>query len=95
MGILDGDIEAVEAKQSYDELLESAREHCAPTEEEFACYQKAITQLAKRSKSSEYDTFMNIENEDIIVLLIKQGIGEIRADDILRQCADRWKPTDL
>lgn len=95
MGILDEDIEAVEAKQSDEEFVEAVIEHGTPTEQEFACYQKAITKLAKRSKSSEYDTFMNVEDEEIILLLIKQGLDKYRAEDILGQCAHRWKPTDL
>lgn len=95
MGILDEDIEAVESKQSDKEFVEAVIEHGTPTEQEFACYQKAITKLAKRSKSSEYDTFMNVEDEEIILLLIKQGLDKYRAEDILGQCAHRWKPTDL
>lgn len=74
-GILDEDIEAVEAKQSREEFVEAVIEHGTPTEQEFACYQKAITKLAKRSKSSEYDAFMNVEDEEIILLIIKAGAG--------------------
>lgn len=95
MGILDEDIEAFEAKQSYEEFVEAVLECGTPTEQEFACYQKAITRLAKRSKSSEQDTFMNVEDEEIILLLIKQGLDKYRAEDILDLCAHRWKPTDL
>jgi hypothetical protein len=94
MGILDDDIEALEAKQSEEELKEEVMEYGEPTEHEFACYQKAITKLAKRSKSSEYDIYMSVEDEEIMALLIKQGIDKNRADDILSPCAKRWKPTD-
>ncbi len=95
MGILDEDIEAFDAKQSDEEFKEAVLAHGAPTEQEFACYQKAIKKLARKSKSSEYDAFRNVGDEEIIDLLVDAGIEEERAEDIINACATRWKPSDL
>jgi hypothetical protein len=95
MGILDEDIEAVENRQSGEEFKEAIREFGEPTEHEFACYQNAITTLARRTNNSEYDTFMSVEDGEIIDLLTDEGIEDDRAEDILDQCAQRWKPRDL
>jgi len=94
MGILDDDMAAVDGFLSWEETKDAAREQFAPTDQEFACYRQAITLLAKKAKTSEYDIYSNAEDEDIVALLVRQGIPVNRAWDILGSCADLWKPSD-
>ena len=92
MGILDDDLASAEEPLRRTEFIDAIREFGEPTEQEFIAYRQAIRDLAKRHRCTEYDTFTNVEDGEIVTLLMRQGIAESRAWGILEQCAECWKP---
>lgn len=92
MGIFDEDQASADKVISHAALVDAIREFGEPTEQEFITYRQAIRDLAKRHRCAEYDTFTNVEDGEIVTLLMRQGIAESRAWDILDPCAERWKP---
>lgn len=93
MGIFDEDQASADKAISHAALVDAIREFGEPTEQEFIAYRQAIRDLAKRHRCTEYEAFSNIvEDGEIVTLLMRQGVAESRAWDILDQCAERWKP---
>lgn len=93
MGILDDDLADADEPLRRTELIDAIREFGEPTEQEFIAYRQAIRDLAKRHRCTEYEAISNIvEDGEIVTLLMRQGIAESRAWDILDPCAERWKP---
>lgn len=93
MGILDDDLADANEPLRRTEFIDAIREFGEPTEQEFITYRQAIRDLAKRHRCTEYEAISNIvEDGEIVTLLMRQGIAESRAWDILDPCAERWKP---